>query len=364
MSRWKSTTATNVPPDDRPPIMTPAEISRFIPISDLSRQAQAQALNMARGMQLLPGQVAFNKGDKDIYTCYLLSGEVLLDAGDGSPPQRLRADDKTACHPLSRLKPRAHTCKAVETSQLLIFTDDDLDDLLTRDQTTAYEVTEFEGADPQWMFQLLSNPAFSKIPAGNLHLLFGRFEAIRFGSGEVVVRQGEPGDYYYLIRTGGAKVTRHTDDGKEITLATLQPGQGFGEEALISGYPRNATVTMTQVGELMRLPAADFDTLLRTPLVKHIGLAEGAQLIKHGAKLIDVRLESEFQTGTLKDSINLPLYLLRLKAASLDRKRTYILLCQSGRRSAAAAFLLSQRGFDVRVLTGGLDALGKPTKAS
>lgn len=358
MSRWKSTTATNVPPDDRPPIMTPAEISRFIPISDLSRQAQAQALNLARGMQLLPGQVAFNKGDKDIYTCYLLSGEVVLDAGDGSPPQHLRADDKAACNPLSRLKPRAHSCKAVDQGQLLIFTDDDLDDLLARDQATAYEVTEFEGDDPQWMFQLLSNPAFSKIPPGNLHLLFGRFEAMPVAAGQVVVRQGEAGDYYYLIRSGSAQVTRTTEDGKQVPLANLQAGQGFGEEALISGYPRNATVTMSQAGELMRLPAADFDTLLRTPLVKHINLAQGAELIKRGAQLIDVRLESEYQTGSLKGSVNLPLYLLRLKAASLDRQRTYILLCQSGRRSSAAAFLLSQRGFDVRVLSGGLDALG------
>jgi len=339
-------------------IMTPAEISHFIPISDLSRPAQAQAMKLAKGMQLAPGQTAFNRGETDIYSCYLLAGEIQLDAGDGSPPQRLRASDKAACHPLSRLKPRAHTCTAVDNCQLLIFTDDDLDNLLARDQATAYEVTEFEGDDPQWMFQLLSNPAFSKIPPGNLHLLFGRFESLPVEAGQVIVRQGEPGDYYYLIRSGSARVTRNTDDGKEIALASLQAGQGFGEEALISGYPRNATVSMTCAGELMRLPAADFDSLLRAPLVHHISLAQGAELIKHGAQLVDVRLETEFKTGSLKDAINLPLYLLRLKAGSLDRKRTYILLCQSGRRSSAAAFLLSQRGFDARVLTGGLDALG------
>ena len=317
-------------------------------------------MKLARGMQLAPGQIAFHKGDSDTYSCYLLAGEVLLDAGDGSQPQRLRAADKASCHPLSRIKPRAHTCTAVDNSQLLVFADEDLDDLLTRDQATAYEVTEFEGDDPQWMFQLLSNPAFSKIPPGNLHKLFGRFESFPVEAGQVIVRQGEPGDYYYLIRSGSARVTRNTEDGKEVALANLQAGQGFGEEALISGYPRNATVSMSGAGELMRLPAADFDSLLRAPLVHHITLAQGAELIKHGAQLIDVRLETEFKTGSLKGAINLPLYLLRLKSGSLDRKRTYILLCQSGRRSSAAAFLLSQRGFDARVLAGGLDALGKP----
>jgi rhodanese-related sulfurtransferase len=117
---------------------------------------------------------------------------------------------------------------------------------------------------------------------------------------------------------------------------------------------------MISTGELMRLPAADFDTLLREPLVHRVNLAQGAELIKHGAQLIDVRLEAEFKEGSLKGSTNLPLYLLRLKANSLDRKRTYILFCQSGRRSAAAAFLLTQRGFDARVLEGGLAALSKP----
>jgi CRP-like cAMP-binding protein len=178
--------------------------------------------------------------------------------------------------------------------------------------------------------------------------------------GQVILSQGSAGDYYYLIRSGSARVTRSVGEGKVITLAELQPGQGFGEEALISGDPRNASVTMISTGELMRLPAADFDTLLREPLVHRVNLAQGAELIKHGAQLIDVRLEAEFKEGSLKGSTNLPLYLLRLKANSLDRKRTYILFCQSGRRSAAAAFLLTQRGFDARVLEGGLAALSKP----
>jgi rhodanese-related sulfurtransferase len=82
--------------------------------------------------------------------------------------------------------------------------------------------------------------------------------------------------------------------------------------------------------------------------------------MKKGAQLVDVRLESEFKEGSLKGSVNLPLYLLRLKAATLDAKRTYILFCQSGRRSSAAAFLLTQRGLDACVLDGGLAALKRP----
>ena len=114
---------------------------------------------------------------------------------------------------------------------------------------------------------------------------------------------------------------------------------------------------MASTGELIRLLAAEFDTLLRESLDHHVNLSQGAELIKHAAKLIDVRLEAEFAAGSLKDSINLPLYLLRLRANKLDHKRPCVLFCQSGRRSSAAAFLLAQRGFDSRVLEGRLDAL-------
>jgi len=340
--------------------MQTKDLAHLIPLSDLSGDALSQAVQLAAGVSLEAGQILFRKGAVDERSFYLLRGEVALDSEDGSAPLRVKADSETARHPLSRLKPRAYTCVAYTPCLLVAFSDDDLEHLVARDQATAYEVTEFEGDDPQWMFDLLSNPAFAKVPPANLHTLFSRFESVPAAAGQVIVRQDEPGDYYYLIRSGSARVTRNAGDGKEILLAELQSGQGFGEEALISGDPRNATVTMSSDGELMRLPANDFGSLLCDPLVHHVSLAQGAELIKQGAKLVDVRLEAEFKEGNLKGSINLPLYLLRLKANSLDRKATYILYCGSGRRSSAAAFLLTQRGFDARVLEGGLAGLRKP----
>jgi len=339
--------------------MTTQELAQFIPLADLSGEALAQAAGLATSRTLDAGCVLFRKGSQDARSFYLLAGEVALDSEDGSAPLLVKAGSETARHPLARLKPRTYTCVARTACNLVSFSDDDLDHLVARDQATAYEVTEFDGDDPQWMFDLLSNPAFSQVPPGNLHRLFGRFEAMPVAAGQVILSQGQPGDYYYLIRSGSARVTRDAGEGKVIKLAELQPGQGFGEEALISGEPRNATVTMLSAGELMRLPAADFDSLLREPLVHRVSLAQGAELIKHGAQLIDVRLEAEFAEGSLKGSSNVPLYLLRLRANGLDRKRTYILFCQSGRRSSAAAFLLTQRGFDARVLDGGLAALSK-----
>jgi rhodanese-related sulfurtransferase len=110
-------------------------------------------------------------------------------------------------------------------------------------------------------------------------------------------------------------------------------------------------------GVLMRLDRKDFDELLKDPLVQWVSPVEVAAMVQAGAGLIDVRLEDEFRRGAIRGSVNMPLYLLRLKAASLDPKRKYIVYCETGSRSCAAAFLLSQRGLDVYVLRGGLDAV-------
>jgi len=53
--------------------------------------------------------------------------------------------------------------------------------------------------------------------------------------------------------------------------------------------------------------------------------------------------------------MNLPLYLLRHKLNVLDRKTPYVVYCDTGRRSSAAAFILNQRGFETAVLKGGLN---------
>jgi CRP/FNR family transcriptional regulator, cyclic AMP receptor protein len=64
---------------------------------------------------------------------------------------------------------------------------------------------------------------------------------VTYESGQVVVREGDPGEALYLIRRGQVRVYT-TRSGIEVPLATLGPGACFGEVALLSGRPRTATV--------------------------------------------------------------------------------------------------------------------------
>ena len=147
-------------------------------------------------------------------------------------------------------------------------------------------------------------------------------------------------------------VIEHAPPG--LALAELKSGDAFGEEALVSEAKRNATVSVITDGDLLRVRRADFNELLREPLLRRLGFHEAVRKVASGALWLDVRYPSEYQYDKLPGATNVPLAEVRNMFAVLDRSREYVAYCQSGRRSAAAAFLFAQRGFRVSLLEGGL----------
>jgi rhodanese-related sulfurtransferase len=79
------------------------------------------------------------------------------------------------------------------------------------------------------------------------------------------------------------------------------------------------------------------------------------EAVTQGGKWLDVRVPSEFKAFSKANATNLPLYLLRHKLDVLDRRTPYVVYCDTGRRSSAAAFILNQQGFETAVLKGGLN---------
>jgi rhodanese-related sulfurtransferase len=84
--------------------------------------------------------------------------------------------------------------------------------------------------------------------------------------------------------------------------------------------------------------------------VRHVAAHDGT------AVWLDARDAAEFQAGSLPGAINMPLYLLRMKLATLDQKTAYIACCDTGRRSSVAVFVLTQKGFESYVLEKGIPA--------
>src|SRR5262249_55914432 len=115
--------------------------------------------------------------------------------------------------------------------------------------------------------------AFSQLPPAHIDELLRRFERIEVKKGDVVIREGAEGDFYFLIEAGRSKVERMAG-GVWMLLAELKRGDAFGEEALVSDVKRNATVTMKTDGALLKLSKKDFIELLREPLLQRVSAEE------------------------------------------------------------------------------------------
>lgn len=90
------------------------------------------------------------------------------------------------------------------------------------------------------------------------------FHAATYDFGDVIVRQGDPADAFYVLVAGRARVLRSGADGRELSLGVLRPGDVFGEAALLGAETRNATVRASASLEVMRLDRAEFLALVET----------------------------------------------------------------------------------------------------
>lgn len=336
-----------------------ATLRAFTPLDGLKR-ANLTALSKKTDVRLLAsGQSLFTIGDSDKRTFYLVSGHLQLTDKNGNT-KVVEGGTEEARSPLAPMLPRRYTATALNEVRFISIDTDLLDVMLTWDQTGDYEVSELRGDDngesADWMTTLLQTKAFHRIPPGNIQAIFMRMQQVNYRRGDIVIKQGDDGDFFYVITKGRCHVTRETPLNQEgIKLAELGPGDTFGEEALISEATRNATVIMATDGALMRLGKDDFKKLLNEPMLDWVDHDQAQQLVAQGGRWLDVRLPSEFEANHEPDAINIPLYFIRLKLNALDPNVTYVLCCDTGRRSSAAAFILNERGFKTRVLKGGLN---------
>ncbi len=333
----------------------------FSPLDGLKRDNLAALARKVQIRELSPQQILFKEGDTEKRTVYVVSGSLELIC-DGKVEEIIKGGTAAARNPVAAVFPRRVSARARDRVQYISIDSDLLDVMLTWDQTGSYEVSELNdqgdasGGD-DWMTKLLQTKAFHKIPPANIQAIFMRMQQINYMAGDVVLKQGAEGDYFYVLTRGRCLVTRETPLNKDgIKLAELGVGDTFGEEALISDAKRNATVTMTTDGAVMRLGKDDFRNLLNEPMLDWVSLSEGEEIVKNGGLWLDVRLPSEFENNHKEGAINIPLYFIRLKINALDQSKKYVLCCDTGRRSSAGAYILSERGYQSYVLKGGINA--------
>jgi CRP-like cAMP-binding protein len=329
----------------------------LIPLNSLTESRFKEITSSLTIEDVTAGSYLFNEGDQDNRSVYLLDGVVNFIDSSGNVTGVISAGTDQARSPLANQQPRLVTARAVTKSVIACIGSSLLDVMLTLDQSTADEskLSSIRTGE-DWTTRMLQSDALIKLTPPDVQRLLQKLESVNVKAGDVIIREGDAGDYFYIIRKGKCSVTRLADGGGwDVPLAELFPGDCFGEEALVSDVKRNATITMVADGTLMRLSKRDFVAILKKNLVHYVDYQQATAAVQEGGIWLDVRLADEYSTHALENSINAPLFMIRDRAPGLDPEKKYIICCDTGRRSAAAAFLLSQRGLDVCVLEGGMN---------
>lgn len=332
------------------PQLTAEQVQRFIPFDELSLPAITDLLTHFRLYQVPAKRVIFKRGAEDEECHFLLSGCVDLADSQFNISQTCGDDDENilaldASHAIHR---HAGVTKTLCT--LFAINRQHLELITTWAELS--QSRQDEGVDDHidWLDALLTSNIFTRVPAANIQKLLSDFTNREVSLGEVIIKQGEEGHECYVIQKGKAIVSRLENNKPEV-LAALTNGALFGEDALISNLPRNATVTMSSDGLLKVLTQENFDTLLKQPVITYISEDELATLISDGDTgtiIIDVRLAQEVAVNPISHTQAIPLSQLRSKLETLSQDFIYVML--SGTRAEAAAYILNEAGFEVKVL--------------
>lgn len=323
---------------------------QFQPYVQLDALLQSQLGDGVRFMSLRHGERLTTLGGTQIS---VLCGKARL-----SSTGRTLSDGATRAKPFV-VSPRGDILQALEDTELVL-ADRDFLDLIVAWHELARNAQETGSAVAERLLQLHRATPFRRMPLECVEAAFARMTSRRVLAGAEIVRQGTPGETFYAIWSGRAEVWQQGfNQNAAYKVAELRPGDTFGEEALVTGGNRIASVRMVSDGELLELPRVAFLDLVAKPLIQEVTPATAQTLLETGWSALDVRYAEEFEDGHIADAQWLPLQDLRRRAESaLSRSARYVVMCSSGKRSAVAALLLAQRGYQVVSLKNGLREAG------
>lgn len=333
-------------------MITDDVLARFEHFDKLTPHLLLDALDALEFLRLDEGGFLFKRGKSLAENYYLLEGSLdLIDSNFNT--KALVAGCEEALGALNNEPVTAVTARA--TSRVLAFAinRDHLGRLVNYSQSAPHQAQERSRnlttadvvEDDDWFEKMLDSHLFSRIPMAHVQQLFTRLRSIPVRAGEKVMREGEHGDYFYVLASGNAVIT----NALGTIRVDLSPGMAFGEEALLGKTPRNATVTMLTDGVIKRLTEEDFNELIRRPVMQYIETKD-VEAMGEPFTVLDVKMPIEFRCGHYPGAINIPLARLRDQIKTLPSNKMILVPDDAEGRSEIAAHILCQGGFNVRII--------------
>ncbi len=354
-------------------------MTKYSPLGQLSSKYLSQVLKDSSVVTFDEGEQIFEKKHDLEAVYFLIKGALKIKSGLFSSTT-LDARSPECLNPINSKIPIGVSAKAQKAGMMLVVDEKLLDralgwsqaeqDKLSRSQAAQGSDQGGEGEDEAvgdsantqepgqfdeehfgWVTSLMEFPLFFNLPPSNMESLLEKFNKVAVSRDQVIIEEGDDGDYFYLLMEGSARVIIGGDESRPIRL---NKGSYFGEEALISDTVRSATVIMSEDGVLARLDKASFQSLLNDPLVSHVTRKQFQDEIQSNPayELLDIRSHAEFEHIPAPKCLHIPLTELRQRLPSLDTSKTYYLTEEGGQRSDVAAHILCQNSVNAKVIRG------------
>ena len=110
---------------------------------------------------------------------------------------------------------------------------------------------------------LAESPVFKELPQEALEAIAGAVRPLVVSRNSIILRQGDPGDCLYIIRSGSVRIFRKNAEGMHLDISIKGPGETFGEMALLTGEPRSADVETLAETHLMVLSKDQLDRIMK-----------------------------------------------------------------------------------------------------
>ncbi len=338
-----------------PKVEASKALRKLIPFITMPAQQFKQLYADITVKEVPQGDFLFKNGDVTDAFLYLIKGSVSLEA-DEFEIETITAGTEAAKFALAHQFPRKISARAIDNVRyvslsLNIFDRQVIEDK-KKDADSMTENKDSETDESDWMSVLLKSPIFQRLPAMNLQQVLISLEEVHYKKGDVIVHQGDPGDYYYIIRKGCCALSRKASArAKEIKLLELCAPDMFGEDALLSGELRSMTVTAVEDMVLSRIDKDRFLKLIKEPVLAYMDYAE---IDQNNMTLLDIRPTDVYDKYHIEGSVNIPFFSLRMRVKELKKEPAIVVICDDGQLSTAAVFFLIKNKLNAFVLKGGM----------
>ena len=259
------------------PDLTAARLKATHLFSELDPPALARLAASCQLVELAAGEVLLREGEAGDELYVVISGALRVTRREGEGALvvgELRPGEHVGELALLEKSPRTATVTSLQACTLLSLSRRVLEPLFESQPQVREMLAASLAERRRWSAAQHFRPPSEAIVSALARFLEGVERAtlqalerevqwVALPRGAVLLKQGEAGDCLYFVESGRLRIHARGEDGEEVTIAEVGPGESVGEMALLGGQPRSASASAAIDCELLRLSKAGFERLLR-----------------------------------------------------------------------------------------------------